>query len=258
MVLIDADDAALERASREVQRLLAASEQRGSLSAGLEEAVSRLSVSTLVADLSSARLVIEAVPEIPELKKRVIASVESAVAEEATIATNTSSLSITEISATLSVPERFIGMHFFNPVPASNLVELVRGEATSEVTVDLSLAWVKHIAKEPIVVNDSPGFASSRLGLALGLEAIRMVEAGVASPVDIDLAMTLGYKHPVGPLRLTDLVGLDVRLDIAQYLHTHLGERFEPPALLVEMVARGDLGRKSGRGFFDWAVPEGT
>ena len=143
-------------------------------------------------------------------------------------------------------------MHFFNPVPASQLVELVRGPETEEATLDAARAWVEQIGKQTIEVADSPGFASSRLGLAIGLEAIRMVEDGVASPADIDDAMVLGYRFPMGPLRLTDLVGLDVRLNVAEYLCETLGERFAPPQLLRDKVARGELGRKSGRGFFDW------
>jgi 3-hydroxybutyryl-CoA dehydrogenase len=143
-------------------------------------------------------------------------------------------------------------LHFFNPVPASELVEVVAGAATAAEIVDRARGWVAALGKTPVVVRDSPGFASSRLGVALGLEAIRMVEEGVASAEDIDAAMTLGYKHPVGPLRLTDLVGLDVRLAIAEYLASRLGPRFEPPALLREKVAHGELGRKVGRGFYEW------
>jgi len=253
VVLVDADDAAIERASAELTRLLAASEHRGSLPGGTDTALRRLTLSTSRDTLSPAELVIEAVPEIPQLKTDVLASIEAEVSEDTLIATNTSSLSITDLGDRLTSPGRFLGMHFFNPVPASSLVELVRGDKTTDETVERSLAWTEHIGKVPIVVRDSPGFASSRLGLVLGLEAIRMVESGVASAADVDAAMTLGYKHPVGPLRLTDLVGLDVRLDIATYLHSRLGPRFEPPQLLKDMVARGDLGRKSGRGFFDWS-----
>ncbi len=144
------------------------------------------------------------------------------------------------------------GLHFFNPVPASQLVEIVLGSATTPGLGASAREWVAAIDKVPVTVRDSPGFASSRLGVAIGLEAIRMLEDGVASAEDIDLAMTLGYKHPVGPLRLTDLVGLDVRLGIAEYLHAELGERFAPPALLRQLVAQGKLGRKTGQGFFTW------
>ncbi|MDH3300408.1 MAG: 3-hydroxyacyl-CoA dehydrogenase family protein [Acidimicrobiia bacterium] len=196
-------------------------------------------------------LVIEAVPELVDLKARVLAELADHY-PTTLLATNTSSLSITELATHVSAPERFIGMHFFNPVPVSSLVELVVGEATDEATVEASRRWVERLDKTAIVVNDSPGFATSRLGLALGLEAIRMVEQGVAAAEDIDRGMELGYKHPMGPLRLTDLVGLDVRLGIAEHLASTLGPRFEPPDLLRQMVAEGKLGRKSGEGFYSW------
>jgi len=195
------------------------------------------------------------VPEDLELKIDALTRVESVLAPGAALASNTSSISIDQLAALLERPSRFLGMHFFNPVPASKLVEIVRGDATDGVLVAEAREWVDAIGKTPIVVADAPGFASSRLGLALGLEAIRMVEDGVATAEDIDNAMTLGYKHPVGPLRLTDIVGLDVRLGIAEYLSSTLGERFTPPALLRRMVAEGRLGRKSGEGFYLWDAP---
>ncbi|MGY6021942.1 3-hydroxyacyl-CoA dehydrogenase family protein [Streptomyces spinosirectus] len=207
------------------------------------------SVDALPAD---ADLVVEAVPEDPALKARVLAAAEAAVSGRTVLASNTSSLSVTELAAALTRPGRFLGMHFFNPVPASELVEIVRAPGTESATVDAALAWTHCLGKKDVVVKDSPGFASSRLGLALGLEAIRMVEEGVAEPEAIDDAMRLGYKHPMGPLRLTDLVGLDVRLAIAEHLHATLGERFAPPQLLRDKVARGELGRKSGQGFYAW------
>jgi 3-hydroxybutyryl-CoA dehydrogenase len=146
-------------------------------------------------------------------------------------------------------------MHFFNPVHIMDLVEIVWGEHTAESTRDLALEFTRLIGKEPIVVRDSPGFASSRLGIVLGLEAIRMVEAGVAEPADIDKAMVLGYRHPMGPLRLTDLVGLDVRLGIAEYLQKELNsDSFQPPELLKRMVSEGKLGKKTGQGFYRWEV----
>lgn len=197
-------------------------------------------------------LVVEAVPEDLALKIDALTRVEAQIGPEAAVASNTSSISIDELAAVLDRPARFLGMHFFNPVPASTLVEIVRGASTAPPLVDSARGWVEALGKTPIVVADAPGFASSRLGVALGLEAIRMLEEGVASADDIDAAMTLGYKHPVGPLRLTDIVGLDVRLGIAEYLAAHLGERFEPPALLRRLVAEGRLGRKSGRGFYEW------
>jgi 3-hydroxybutyryl-CoA dehydrogenase len=144
-------------------------------------------------------------------------------------------------------------MHFFNPVAAMRLVEIVRGDATSDATVETASGFAASLGKTAIIVQDSPGFATSRLGIALGLEAVRMLEAGVASAADIDRAMELGYNHPIGPLRLGDIVGLDVRLAIADHLHTALGsEVFRAPELLRRMVAEGKLGRKSGEGFYRW------
>jgi 3-hydroxybutyryl-CoA dehydrogenase len=201
---------------------------------------------------SEADLVVEAVPEDPALKARVLAAAERAVSTTTVLASNTSSLSVTELAAALTRSGRFLGMHFFNPVPASELVEIVVAPDTDVATVEAALQWTRCLGKKDVVVKDSPGFASSRLGLALGLEAIRMVEEGVAEPEAIDDAMRLGYKHPMGPLRLTDLVGLDVRLAIAEHLHDTLGERFAPPRLLREKVARGELGRKTGQGFYSW------
>jgi len=196
------------------------------------------------------RVLIEAVPERLELKREVLAAAERL--QPGLLATNTSGLSIDSLAAGLADPARFLGLHFFNPVPAMPLVEVVVGERTSEASREAAAALVAELGKEAIVVGDSPGFASSRLGIALGLEAIRMVEAGVASAEDIDRAMVLGYRHPVGPLRLTDIVGLDVRLDIARHLRAAYGERFAPPPLLETMVAEGRLGKKAGRGFFEW------
>ena len=196
--------------------------------------------------------VIEAVPEDLELKQRLFEGWEPSYPADALLASNTSSLPIAQITGGLQHPERGIGMHFFNPVPVSSLVELVVADHTSDAALDRARALAESLDKTPIVVRDSPGFASSRLGLVLGLEAIRMLEDGVASAEDIDTAMQLGYKHPMGPLRLTDLVGLDVRLAIAEHLASELGPRFEPPALLRQMVADGNLGKKTGRGFHEW------
>jgi 3-hydroxybutyryl-CoA dehydrogenase len=204
---------------------------------------------------ADAELVVEAVPEDAGLKVRVLAAVEAVVGEHAVLATNTSSLSIAGLAEALRRPERLIGMHFFNPVPASTLVEIVVGPQTADAVCAAARSWAAGLDKTPIVVRDSPGFASSRLGVLLGLEAIRMLEEGVADAESIDRAMELGYRHPMGPLRSTDLVGLDVRLAIAEYLERELGERFAPPRLLRDKVARGELGRKSGRGFYTWEGP---
>ena len=202
-------------------------------------------------------IVIEAVPEQLDLKRKILLACTEAAADHAVLATNTSSLSISHLAHGLPSPERVVGMHFFNPVHIMALVEIVRGAETSDETVAGAREAAERMGKTPIVIADSPGFASSRLGVALGLEAIRMVEEGVASPEDIDTAMRLGYRHPMGPLKLGDLVGLDVRLDIARYLHETLRSPvFQPPALLERMVAEGRLGKKSGRGFYRWGEDE--
>jgi 3-hydroxybutyryl-CoA dehydrogenase len=197
-------------------------------------------------------LVVEAVPEDVALKADVLGRA-SRTWPDALLASNTSSLSITDLATAVEQPERFLGMHFFNPVPRSALVEIVTHDGVGPGVVEGARAWVERIGKESIVVRDAPGFATSRLGLAIGLEAIRMLEEGVASAADIDRGMVLGYRFPMGPLELTDLVGLDVRLAIADHLAATLGPRFEPPALLRSMVAAGHLGQKSGKGFYDWS-----
>jgi 3-hydroxybutyryl-CoA dehydrogenase len=224
---------------------------------GLERAEAAASAALLdvvagIPDCPEAELAIEAVLEDTELKHRVLAEMETRIPAESLIASNTSSLSIGALAGALSHPDRFLGMHFFNPVPRSSLVELVIGPKTTPTTVDRAREWVRLLGKEEIVVHDAPGFATSRLGVAIGLEAIRMLEEGVASADDIDRGMVLGYRFPMGPLRLTDLVGLDVRLAIAEYLEGTLGERFAPPKLLREKVAAGELGKKTGKGFFVW------
>jgi len=196
--------------------------------------------------------VIEAVPEHLELKREIFSSVESIAAPHALLATNTSSLPVSEIATVVNDPSRLVGMHF-NPVHLMKLVEVVRHPRSSPAAVALAVALTEKLGKTPIVVADSPGFASSRLGLVLGLEAMRMVEQGVASAGDIDTAMKLGYGHPMGPLELTDLVGLDVRLGIAEYLAGALGPTFAPPELLRSKVADGKLGKKTGEGFYRWS-----
>ncbi|MEF8806612.1 3-hydroxyacyl-CoA dehydrogenase family protein [Natronomonas sp.] len=206
----------------------------------------------LDAAVSDADLVVEAVPEDMDLKKNVFTDVEAAAPEDAIIGSNTSSLSVTELASALERPERVVGLHFFNPPHIMDLVEIVIAEQTSEAVEETAVEYVEGLGKEAVVVRDSAGFASSRLGVALGLEAIRMVESGVASVEDIDTAMEEGYSHPMGPLKLTDLVGLDVRLDIAEYLREELGERFRPPQTLRKKVRAGNLGKKSGEGFYVW------
>ncbi|EDM75910.1 3-hydroxyacyl-CoA dehydrogenase [Plesiocystis pacifica SIR-1] len=201
-----------------------------------------------------ADLIIEAAPEKLEIKRDLFTRVAAVVGDDAILGTNTSSLSITDIAAPIPNPSRVIGLHFFNPVHIMKLLEIVVGKQTSDAVLGRMRAFSERIGKQAIVVQDAPGFATSRLGLVIGLEAIRMVEQGVASPEDIDKAMTLGYGFPMGPLKLTDLVGLDVRLSIAEYLAGKLeqGEHFNPPQLLRDMVAEGKLGKKSGQGFYSW------
>ena len=254
-----ADESAVQAESGVVRvtELIHASASRGVLNVDPDVLIARLSSVESIDSAGGSFLVIEAVPEDPALKVRVLAAVERVVDRETIIASNTSSISVSELAAALRRPNRFLGMHFFNPVAASSVVELVVGVDTDGATVAAARGLVADMRKTAIVVRDSPGFASSRLGVLLGIEAIRMVEAGVASPADIDAAMTLGYRHPVGPLRLTDMVGLDVRLGVAEYLTSTLGERFEPPTLMRDMVARGELGQKSGRGFYEWPASGG-
>ncbi len=218
-----------------------------------DAALSHLSgTSDMDAAIDGVQIVIEAVPERMDLKKKIFADLGAKLGADVVLATNTSSLSILEIAQAAASPERVVGMHFFNPVHIMKLVEVVRTEVTSNDAAEMALGLARRMGKEPIDVRDAPGFASSRLGIAIGMEAIRMVEEKVASPEDIDKAMTLGYGFPMGPLKLTDLVGLDVRLAIADYLKVELGDRFDPPQLLRDMVERGELGKKSGKGFYSW------
>ncbi len=254
-VLVDRTRELVDEGLRRVRANLDGGVDRGKVEPEVRDAaLDRLRGETDIQTASrEIDLAVEAVPERLELKRDVFLALEAGAPPAALLASNTSSLSLTRIQEPLQRPGRVLGLHFFNPVHIMKLVEVVRGESTDDAAVDAAVATVRWIGKEPIVVRDSPGFASSRLGVALGLEAMRMLEEGVASAADIDTAMTLGYRHPMGPLRLTDLVGLDVRLDIAEYLHRELGsERFRPPRILRDKVAGGELGQKAGRGFFDW------
>ena len=255
VTLVDQDRAALERGRAKIDELLAGALQRGRLTApDRDRAVANLSTSTdAAAAARGCDLVIEAIVEKLEVKQALFRSLEEAVPPHAILASNTSSLPLTKIAAPLARPERVIGMHFFNPVFLMKLVEIVVHPRTSAAAKATVLDVTRRMGKTPIIVNDSPGFASSRLGVILGLEAMRMVEQGVASPADIDTAMELGYNHPMGPLKLTDLVGLDVRLAIADTLAKEIGgDQYRAPQLLRDMVARGELGKKSGKGFYDW------
>ncbi len=252
--LTDVSAEALESAMGRVEKQLDKGVELGKVEPDVRDAaLGRLRATSDAAEaMAGAEIVVEAVPEVLELKQEILAGAAETVEPNTLLATNTSSLSITAIAEAVPGQERVVGMHFFNPVHIMALVEIVRGDRTAPDAVERAREAAERMGKTPIVVVDSPGFASSRLGIALGLEAIRMVEAGVASAEDIDRAMELGYRHPMGPLRLTDLVGLDVRLEIARYLHRELGDRFRPPELLEQMVEEGKLGKKSGRGFYAW------
>ena len=197
-------------------------------------------------------LVIESVPERLDLKLKVLATI--ALREPRLVASNTSSMSIDQLASALPDASKFLGMHFFNPVWSLPMVELIRGKDTSEDSLALAKLWAQSTGKTTITVRDVPGFATSRLDLIASLEAMRMLEDSVASAEDIDHAMVTAYRHPMGPLRLSDIVGLDVRLDIARQLSQSLGPRYAPPRLLEEMVAKGHLGQKSGQGFFEWPI----
>jgi len=253
-VLHDSDAAALDAARDSIESMLGKGIEKKKISEeAAHAAIERLQ---LVGDLEpavrDADLIIEAVPENFDLKENLFAQADLFCAEDAILASNTSSISISKLASNVERRDRFIGMHFFNPPHVMKLIELVRGERTSDATLEQVREVAEKMGKTPIVVSDSPGFATSRLGVAIGLEAMRMLEEDVGSAADIDRAMELGYNHPMGPLRLTDLVGLDVRLGIAEYLAETLGPRFEPPQILRDMVANGKLGKKTGRGFYEW------
>lgn len=254
VTMTDVTRAAAEKGLAAIERSLSRLLEKGKIDeAARAAALGSITLSTDPAGAASgADLVIEAVPERMELKLELFRAIGSRAPSHALLATNTSSLSVTEIAGVSGAPDRVVGLHFFNPVPLMELLEIVRGLGTSDATVEAARTFAAQIRKRPIVVNDAPGFATSRLGVILGCEAIRMLESGVASAQDIDLAMELGYRHPMGPLRLTDLVGLDVRLAILEHLHKELGEQFRPPSLLRQMVRAGRLGKKVGRGFYDY------
>ncbi|WP_300267226.1 3-hydroxyacyl-CoA dehydrogenase family protein [Microbacterium sp.] len=253
VVIVERDDDAAAAALERVHASLKRSAQKGFAQKSLDKMTDAVSASTAFTALRGSALVVEAVFEDRPTKIDTLRQAEEIISTGTPLASNTSSISIDELASALENPQRFLGLHFFNPVPTSTLVEIVIGSRTASELESAARGWVAGLGKAPVVVRDSPGFASSRLGVALALEAIRMVEAGVASAEDIDTAMEQGYRHPVGPLRTTDIVGLDVRLGIAEELHRKLGERFAPPELLRKLVADGRLGRKSGQGFYEWS-----
>ncbi len=252
--LFDVDPAKVSGAVAAIEKATARVVEKGKLTtearAGLLSRLAR--PSSVEEGAEGIALCIEAVPERMDLKVEVLGRVVAAAPPGAMIGTNTSSLSVTELGARLGAGARTVGLHFFNPPPVMELLEIVRGLSTSEETLAAATALAQRLGKTSIVVNDSPGFATSRLGVIVGCEAIRMLEAGVASVEDIDRAMELGYRHPMGPLKLGDLVGLDVRLGILEHLHREVGEQFRPPSLLRQMVRAGKLGKKSGEGFYRW------
>jgi 3-hydroxybutyryl-CoA dehydrogenase len=254
VLLRDLDRDSLARGIQAIERNLARGIQLGKLTEDDRDfTLQHIRGTTHLEEIANADLIIEAAPEQLELKQEILREVEMQSNQAFIFATNTSSLSITEIAKASERPQNIVGLHFFNPVHIMRLVEIVVGKATSDDTVEVVREVSRRLRKEPIVVRDVPGFASSRLGVALGLEAMRMLEQGVASAKDIDTAMELGYNHPMGPLKLTDHVGLDIRLNIAEYLYRELGsEAFRPPEVLRQLVKEGKLGKKTGAGFYNW------
>jgi 3-hydroxybutyryl-CoA dehydrogenase len=251
----DSQEGAATAGIEKIRASLEGGVARDKVSPALRDATLRSlrAVSDFREAVAPADLVIEAIPENLEQKRDLFARLGAECREDALLASNTSSLSITRIASEVPHPKRVVGLHFFNPAPRLKFLEIVQGRETGEETLERALSLAQRLGYQTIVVRDSPGFATSRLGLALGLEAMRMLEEKVASAEDIDRAMVLGYGHPMGPLRVSDLVGLDVRLSIAETLYRELGDdRFKPPRILREKVAAGKLGRKSGEGFHRW------
>jgi 3-hydroxybutyryl-CoA dehydrogenase len=259
VVLRDLDRESLARGIRAIERNLDKGMKLGKLTENdRDQTLQNIHGTVQLDQVATADLIIEAAPEQLPLKQGLLREIESLADHDFIFASNTSSLSITDIASASQRPERIVGMHFFNPVHIMRLLEIVVGKLTAAETVEKIREVGRRMRKEPIVVKDVPGFASSRLGVALGLEAMRMLEQGVASAKDIDKAMELGYNHPMGPLKLTDVVGLDVRLNIAEYLHQALGsETFRPPDVLRRLVSEGKLGKKSGEGFYSWREENG-
>jgi 3-hydroxybutyryl-CoA dehydrogenase len=252
--LYDTEPAALGRALEAIRKDLDAGVEKAKLTkADAERALTRVKIARDLADAADgAGFVIEAVPERIDLKIELFRGLDALVGSDAVFATNTSSLSITEMGGATLDPGRVIGMHFFNPVPRMKLVEIVRGLETTEETLRRTEEVARAMGKEPVAVNESPGFVTTRINALIGNEAFYMLEAGVASARDIDRALKLGLNHPMGPFELVDLVGLDTRLAILEYLHRSLGEKFRPCPLLVKYVKAGRLGRKVGRGVYEY------
>lgn len=252
VTVVEPDDARGATFSKVVAETVQSSIKRGKLDdAGGQALVERITRIGNVDEIPEGLdVAIETVPERLELKLNILSRI--AARRPKMIGSNTSAMSIDRLAEALPDPTAFLGMHFFNPVWSLPLVELIRGEKTSETTLEIARGFVSWLGKQSLTVRDVPGFATSRLDLIAGLEAMRMLESGVASAEDIDRAAVLAYRHPVGPLRLSDIVGLDVRLDIARTLQAAHGDRFAAPQILIDMVGKGKLGVKSGQGFFAW------
>lgn len=252
--LQDVDEEQLEKARALVEKNMSRGVEKGKLGREeMEAALARISTSTSLEECArNADLVVEAVPEVMELKIETFRKLDELCKPEAILATNTSTMSPTEIAASTARPERCIAMHFFNPVHRMKLVEIVRGLDTSDETYETAREAAERMGKETVEVEEFPGFVTSRMNCLIGNEAMNMLTEGVASAGDIDKALKLGLNHPMGPLELADLVGLDARLRNPEYLHQTLGERFRPSPVLVKYVKAGRLGRKSGRGFYDY------
>lgn len=250
--LYDASPAALERAVPAIRDRLARRARRGAATLDPHAAAARLTTAAAMAQLGAVDLAIEAVPERLELKVAVFAALDAALPAQAVLASNTSGLDVAALAAATSRPERVLGLHFFNPPPSMPLVEVVPSPATDAGLLADVCAWVAELGKTAIQVANRPGFAVNRVLFAMVCEAIRALEDGVAPAADIDRALRLGASHPIGPLALADFVGLDVTLDLLESLSARLGPRYDPPARLRELVERGHLGRKAGRGFFSY------
>lgn len=251
--VIEPSQKAIDSARAEVDKIIARGKEKGELDDAAAQKISAITYATAIDAAKGSDLVIEAVPEQVPLKAELYAKLATLLGPTAILATNTSGLSITELAATSDRAPRFIGMHFFNPVHRMRLVELIRGLETSDETLASTEEVAKAMGKETVVVRESPGFVTSRINALIGNEAFHMLESGVASARDIDKALKLGLNHPMGPFEMVDLVGLDTRLSILEYLHRTLGEKYRPSPLLVQYVKAGRLGRKVGRGVYDYA-----
>ncbi len=251
-LLTDVSQEVLAKAQSSIRETLQGAKERGKWSGDVDQALAALTLSPQLEDAAAADLVIEAVPEDIKLKVETFGRIDRVAPPQTILASNTSSLSLSEMSAATNRPDRFVGMHFFNPVPKMKLVELVHTSETSEETLRTAEAVAGQMGKETVRVKESPGFATSRINALIGNEAFRMLEEGIATAEDIDKAVKLGLNHPMGPFEMVDLVGLDVRLAILEYLHQTLGERFQPSQLQRELVQQGRLGRKAGRGVYEY------